>query len=86
MGLVDKLITSFLDCVWQNILLLPPEDDLAWTRLRDAGAQLATSIALLRHVKFVCSESKTPENEAEVKRVQAEKTRVWQTQKKDVIR
>jgi hypothetical protein len=28
MGRVDKLLTSFLDHVWQKVLLLPLEDDL----------------------------------------------------------
>jgi hypothetical protein len=28
MGLVDKLLESFTDYVWKEVLLLPPEDDL----------------------------------------------------------
>ena len=75
MGLVDKLISSFLDYVWQKVLLLPADDDLIRQKLQDTCVQLASSIALLRHVKFVYDESKTPVNKQEVKRVQVEKNK-----------
>ena len=62
MGLVDKLISSFLDYVWQNILLLPTDDDLIWQKLQDTCLQLASAILLLQSKKAVYDESKTPEN------------------------
>jgi hypothetical protein len=78
MGLVDKLITSFLDYVWQKVLLLQPEDDLVRKKLQDTGVQLASSIVLLQSKKAVYDESKTPENTDE--RFQIKKTSLWKTE------
>jgi hypothetical protein len=75
MGLVDKLITSFLDCVWQKVLLLPPEDDLVRKKLLETDVQLGSLTELLQSKKVACDESKTPENKEEVGRVQAEKNK-----------
>jgi hypothetical protein len=75
MGLVDKLLTSFLDHVWQKVLLLPPEDDLVQKRLLETDVQLGSLTELLQSKKVACDESKTPENKEEVGRVQAEKNK-----------
>jgi hypothetical protein len=62
MGLVDKLLTSFLDYVWQKFLLLPLEDDLVQIELQEMGNQLSSLINLLQSRKAVYETSKTPEN------------------------
>jgi hypothetical protein len=75
MGLVDKLITSFLDYVWQKVLLLPPADDLVRKKLQETDVQLTSSITLLQSKKAAYNESKTAENKTEVERVQVEKNK-----------
>jgi hypothetical protein len=81
MGLVDKLLESFTDYVWKNVLLLPPEDDLIRKRIQETDQQLASSKILLqskreasKSKKDAYNESKTPANEEEHKRAQEEES------------
>jgi hypothetical protein len=75
MGLVDKLLSSFLNYTWRKVLLLPPEDDLIRKKLQETWEQLASLIGLLQTTKEVYEQSKTPENKEELKRVQGEKNK-----------
>ena len=82
MGLVDKLLESFTDYVWKDVLLLPPEDDLIRKQMQAIDQQLASSKILLqskressKSKKDAYNESKTPANEEEHKRAQEEESK-----------
>jgi hypothetical protein len=74
-GLVDKVLSSFLDYTWRKVLLLPPEDDLIRKKLQETCERLASLIGLLQTKKEVYEQSKMPENKEQLKRVQGEKNK-----------
>ncbi len=82
MGLVDKLLESFTDYVWKEVLLLPPKDDSIWKHMQEINQQLASSKILLqskressKSKKDAYNELKTPANEEEHKRAQEEESK-----------
>jgi hypothetical protein len=82
MGLVNKLLESFTDYVWKDVLLLPPEDDLIRKQMQAIDQQLASSKILLqskressKSKKDAYNESKTPTNEEEHKKAQQEESK-----------
>jgi hypothetical protein len=67
MGLVNKLLKSFTDYIWEEVLLLPPEYDLIQKQMQATDQQLALSKILLQSKressklkKDAHNESKTP--------------------------
>jgi hypothetical protein len=75
MGLVDKVLSSFLEYTWRKVLLLPPEDDFIRKELQETCERLASAIGILQTKKEVYEQSKMPENKEELKRVQGEKNK-----------